>query len=135
MKPEEFKPDIALLNQLQGHLSRTKGVDILLDIVKNLANALGVEVTCKIVGEHDRGIDEQALRQLIPQLTTVAAAITLRSQIDPRQELRKQHVTKTQGTEANRQTRTPIASAKVEEETARGAEVQNASRDQTEVDS
>jgi hypothetical protein len=106
MKPEVFTVDKEFLDSLRGDVSREDCVAIFLSAVTEMAAALGVEVDCKVIGSTRSTVSPKAVSKLIPKLTTIIAAISVRSHVDPRDEMRKQDVAKLQREQDGRQTGT-----------------------------
>jgi hypothetical protein len=96
MKPEVWTIDKDFLDSLRGDTSREDCVAILLSAMTEMANAMGVEVDCKVVGTSRNTVSPKMVSKLIPKLTTIIAAISVRSHVDPRDEIRKQDVAKPQ---------------------------------------
>jgi hypothetical protein len=103
MKPEVFTLDKEFLETLRGDISREDCVATLLSAVTEMANAMGVEVDCKVVGSIRSTVSPKAVSKLIPKLTTIIAAISVRSHVDPMDEMRKQDVAKLQRSQDHRQ--------------------------------
>jgi hypothetical protein len=106
MKPEVFTVDKEFLETLRGDISREDCVAILLSAVTEMANAMGVEADCKVIGNSRNTVSPKMVSKLIPKLTTIIAAISVRSHVDPRDEIRKHDVAKLQRDPDLRQTAT-----------------------------
>lgn len=106
MIPEVFTMDKDFLDTLRGDISREDCVTLFLAAVTEMAEAVGVKVDCKVVGSTRDTVSPKMVSKLIPKLTTIIAAISVRSHVDPRDETRKQDVAKLQRPQVHRQTGT-----------------------------
>lgn len=121
MKPTIIKQDTALLERLKGHLNRSEGLTILMEGVEELARALGCQITWELSTiSDDVKPDAESIAGVLPKITAVLAAVALRSQIDPRTEVRKFNVEKTQRAASGRQAGTPDVPAEDGEAAASG---------------
>ncbi|MHC4371751.1 MAG: hypothetical protein ACYSW8_29400 [Planctomycetota bacterium] len=134
MKPEVFTVSKELLDTLGGDISREDGVAIFLSAVTELADALGVEVDCKVVGSTRSTVSPKIVSKLIPKLTTIIAAISVRSHVDPRDEIRKRDVQKLQRDQECRQARTSDGHAPDAETDASPVSPQAGQGDEASVD-